>query len=132
VEFPVQVSKTTRKPHYMTASEQERILFFAPVYLRNAVAILVETGLRPYKELMPMQKSQVDLQNRLVYIRDSKTSGGVGELPLTDEACEAFRTQMEARRGAVLLALRIAAHLRHEAERRRGSGSLRHADVAAG
>ena len=41
----------------MTASEQERIEFFSPNYLRNAIRILVETGLRPYRELTPMKKS---------------------------------------------------------------------------
>ncbi|MGD0620033.1 MAG: hypothetical protein ABSB67_20510 [Bryobacteraceae bacterium] len=35
VEFPVSVAKSTRKPHYMTASEQAKIEFSAPAYLRN-------------------------------------------------------------------------------------------------
>jgi hypothetical protein len=33
----------------MTASEQKRIDFLAPDYLRNAVVILTEMELRPYK-----------------------------------------------------------------------------------
>lgn len=73
VEFPARLSGTTRKPHYMTASEQERIEFFAPSYLRNVVIIMAEMGLRPYKELLCMQKSQVDLENDGVHIPDSKT-----------------------------------------------------------
>jgi hypothetical protein len=56
VEFPVAVSKTTRKPHYMTATEQKRIEFFAPNHLKHAIVIISEMGLRPYKELMPMEK----------------------------------------------------------------------------
>ena len=72
IEFPVSVAKTTRKPHYMTASQQERIEFFAPSYLRHAVVIISEMGVRPYKELMPVRKTQVDLDNRLVHIPDSK------------------------------------------------------------
>jgi hypothetical protein len=39
------VKDSVRKPHYMTASEQRRIEFFAPAYLRHAVTILVEMGL---------------------------------------------------------------------------------------
>jgi len=46
VEFPVSVSQSTRKPHYMSASEQTRIELLAPNYLKSAVTILVETGLR--------------------------------------------------------------------------------------
>ena len=74
VEFPIQLRNATRKPHYMTASEQQRIEFSAPDYLRNAIVILAETGLRPYKELMPMKKLQVDMGNRVVYIPDSQDS----------------------------------------------------------
>ena len=62
VEFPIQLRNATRKPHYMTASEQQRIEFSAPDYLRNAIVILAETGLRPYKELMPMKKLQLDME----------------------------------------------------------------------
>ena len=32
IEFPVSIVRSTRKPHYMTATEQERIEFFAPSY----------------------------------------------------------------------------------------------------
>jgi integrase len=81
VEFPVSVTKSTRKPPYMTASEQERIEFCAPSYLRHAVVIIWEMGLRPYKELMTMRKSQIDLHNRLVHISESKTPNGEGTCP---------------------------------------------------
>ena len=96
VEFPIQLRNATRKPHYMTASEQQRIEFSAPDYLRNAIVILAETGLRPYKELMPMKKLQVDMENRVVYIPDSKTPNGVGETPISDLAYRAFQAQIEA------------------------------------
>lgn len=95
VEFPVPLAQTTRKPRYMTASEQRRTEFFAPDYLRDAVVILSEMGLRPYKELMPMQKSQVDLQNRVVNIPDSKTVNGVGDMPMTEPAYDAFKRRLE-------------------------------------
>lgn len=73
VEFPVSVKNSTRKPHYMTFSEQERIELVAPSYLRHVIVIMVEMGLRPYRELLPMLKSNIDLGNRLVHISDSKT-----------------------------------------------------------
>ena len=49
VEFPVKV-KGLFRPHYMTWSEQQRIEFQAPEYLRNIIRIISETGLRVYKE----------------------------------------------------------------------------------
>jgi len=95
VEFPASVSRTTRKPHYMAASEQERIEFLAPKYLRNAIVIISEMGLRPYKELMPMKKPQVDLENMLVHIPESKTPSGVGDMPMTEVARQAFKAQID-------------------------------------
>jgi integrase len=50
--------------------------------------------LRIYKELTFMKKNQVDLQNAVVWIPDSKTPNGIAEVPLTSLAIEAFKTQM--------------------------------------
>jgi len=95
VEFPVRV-KGLFRPHYMTWSEQETIERAAPQYLRNVIRIIVETGLRVYKELALMKVQDVDLDNAIVWIPDSKTESGVGEVPLTEIAVEAFRNQLEA------------------------------------
>lgn len=94
VEFPV-ILKGLFRPHYMTWSEQQVIESHAPMYLRNVIRILTETGLRVYKELAPMRKDQVDLVNKLVFISDSKTPTGVAEVPLTDIAVDAFQSQLE-------------------------------------
>jgi len=103
VEFPVSVGKTTRKPHYMAATEQERIEFAAPSYLKHVVVIISEMGLRPYKELMPMRKDQVDLENHVVHIPDSKTPNGEGDMPMTDLAWQAFKEQIEETPGSEYL-----------------------------
>jgi len=94
VEFPV-ILKSLFRPHYMTWSEQQTIELHAPLYLRNIVRVITETGLRVYKELACLRKDQVDLVNKLVVIEDSKTPTGVAEVPLTDIAVQAFRSQME-------------------------------------
>ena len=95
VEFPVAV-KGLFRPHYVSWSEQQRIEAAAPRYLRNVVRIITETGLRIYKELAPMKKDHVDLENMVVWIPDSKTPNGVAEVPLTDLAVEALREQMQS------------------------------------
>jgi len=84
-EFPVAV-KGLFRPHYLTWSEQQRIESHGPQYLRNIIRIITETGLRVYKELTPMRKNQVDLQNAVVWIPDSKTPNGIAEVPLTSLA----------------------------------------------
>ena len=93
VEFPARVDGLFR-PHYMAWSEQKKIEFSAPGYLRNVIRIVTETGLRIYKELTPMKKEQLDLGNGTVWIPDSKTPNGVAEVPLTEIAVEAFRSQL--------------------------------------
>ena len=93
VEFPVAV-KGLFRPHYVTWSEQQRIEFHGPEYMKNALRIITETGLRVYKELTPMKKDQVDLPNAVVWIPDSKTPNGTAEVPLTPLAVAAFRRQM--------------------------------------
>jgi integrase len=95
VEFPVSVKKSTRKPHYMSATEQAKIEIVAPSYVRNIVVIISELGLRYKKELLPMKKEQVDLENAVVHIADSKTANGIGDMPLTPQASEAFKRQIE-------------------------------------
>jgi hypothetical protein len=73
----VRYGRTSKLP---SPSEQQRIGFQDPDYLRNIVRIITETGLRVYKELMPMQKEQVDLNNAVVWIPDSKTPNGIAEV----------------------------------------------------
>jgi integrase len=93
VEFPARVDGLFR-PHYMTWSEQQKIELAAPEYLCNVIRIITEAGLRVYKELAPMKKEQVDLENRMVWIPDSKTPNGVAEVPLTEIAVKVFLSQM--------------------------------------
>jgi integrase len=93
VDFPVAV-KGLFRPHYITWSEQQRIESHGPQYLRNVVRIITETELRIYKELTPMRKDQVDLQNAVVWIPDSKTANHIAGVPHTTIAIEAFKNQM--------------------------------------
>src|SRR6185437_12744154 len=88
---------------YVTWSEQQMIEFHAPQYLRNVVRIITETGLRVYKELTPMKKDQVDLENAVVWIPDSKTPNGVAEVPLTSLAVRAFQDQLRVAGPSVYL-----------------------------
>ena len=96
VEFPVSVSTSIRKPHYMTAAEQAQIKLSAPRLSQECdQGTLAEMGLRPFKELMPMKREQVDLENSVVHITDSKTPTGIGDMPMTALACEGFKAQIE-------------------------------------
>jgi hypothetical protein len=84
----------------MTASEQMKIEFAAPNYLRNIIVILSEMGLRYKKELLPMKKTQVDLENAIVHIADSKTANGIGDMLMTPLSRDAFQRQIEETPGS--------------------------------
>jgi len=56
-----------------------------------------------------MKKSQLDLENLLVYIPDSKTPNGVGDMPMTDLAYQAFKSQIEETPGCEYLFPRLSA-----------------------
>jgi integrase len=58
------------------------------------LVIITETGLRVYKELLPMKKEQVDFVNAVVWIPDSKMPNVISELALTTLAPESFRNQI--------------------------------------
>jgi hypothetical protein len=54
-----------------------------------------------------MKKEQVDVKNAVVWIPDSKTSNGVAEVPLTEQAVKAFEDQITlAKDGRVSLSKR--------------------------
>jgi len=73
-------------------------------------------------------KSQVDAENRLVHIPDSKTLNGEGDMPMTDADTERNRAShyeleerlegdvAESRRG-ILSTVRAAAYVRHATQR---------------
>ena len=44
---------------------------------------------------MPMRKDQVELENRLVHIPDSKTPNGEGDVPMAEVALAAFKDRMD-------------------------------------
>ena len=94
VELPGSLAVGMGRPYILPRLEQGRIEFVASSYLRHVVIIMTEIGLRPYKELLPMRREQVDLENRIVYIPDLKTESGVAEMPMTERVAEAFRERL--------------------------------------
>jgi len=50
-----------------------------------------------------MQKGQVDLENGIVHIADSKTVNGIGDMPMTPDARDAFLRQIEETPGSEYL-----------------------------
>jgi integrase len=66
-----------------TLEEEQRLLAVAKGYLKPLILLLVDTGLRVGKEALPIRWSDLDLDNGLVYVRQSKTKAGIRCLPMT-------------------------------------------------
>ena len=66
-----------------TVEEEQRLLAVAKGYLRPLILLLVDTGLRVGKEALPIQWTDLDLENGVVCVRQSKTKAGIRYLPMT-------------------------------------------------
>ena len=76
----------------LTVEEELRILDAAPVYLRVAIILLVQTGGRTYSECFSLRWSQVDLENRLIRLTNNvKTPGSAEPIPLSQYACDVLQ-----------------------------------------
>jgi hypothetical protein len=80
-------------PHDVSWSEQQPIETAAPSCSGDVVRVIREIGTSDLTERTPMKKDQVDLENKVVWIPDSKTPDGIADVPLTDLAVEAPRDQ---------------------------------------
>jgi integrase len=68
-------------PAHVTWPEQLRIESHGSNYLPNVVRIMIETGLRIYKELLPVRKEDVDFGQRSRLDTRLKDPNGIAEVP---------------------------------------------------
>jgi len=68
----------------------------APQLLRTLIALLAETGLRVGKEALPLKWQDVDLQEGVLYVRQSKTPAGRRAVPMTNHCLSTLRDWAKA------------------------------------
>jgi len=66
-----------------TLEEEQRLLAVAKGYLKPLILLLVDTGLRVGKEALSIRWNDLNLENGLLYVRQSKTKAGIRCLPMT-------------------------------------------------
>ena len=70
--------------HLLTLEEEQRILENAPPYLRVAIVLLAQTGVRTYSEGFSLRWDQVDLDRKVIFPGGAtKTEGSSEPIPLT-------------------------------------------------
>ena len=80
--------------------------------LRDIVVLVRDTGMRNKKELFCARIEDIDWNNRVFFIPDSKTDNGRRFVPLSDRALELLKARCEDRReGWIFTAFSASGHL---------------------
>ncbi len=66
-----------------TLDEEQRLLAVAKGYLRPLILLLLDTGLRPNAEALPLRWQDVDFDRGMISVISSKTLAGLRTLPMT-------------------------------------------------
>lgn len=66
-----------------TVEEEQRLLAVATGYLRPLLMLLLDTGLRPNAEALPLKWSDMDIEGGMITVVSSKTRAGVRTVPMT-------------------------------------------------
>jgi integrase len=66
-----------------TVEEEQRLLAVATGYLRPLLMLLLDTGLRPNAEALPLKWSDVDFEREMITVIASKTPAGLRTVPMT-------------------------------------------------
>jgi integrase len=78
--------RTRRQAKPLSYEEEKRLLAVSDPLLRILVLVLIETGLRPKKEALPLRWADVDLNSdpASICVRDSKSPAGIRRVWLTE------------------------------------------------
>jgi integrase len=93
----LQEAHERREAKPFSVEEEERLLSACEPLLEIFIIVLIETGLRPKKEALPLEWADVELDgpNPSIHVRKSKTRAGVRRVLLTDFCTSALRRWRE-------------------------------------
>jgi integrase len=86
---------TRRQAIVLSFADQNRLEIVAPPLLRTLIVLLTETGLRVRKEALPLKWEDVDLQEGVLYVRQSKTPAGKRVVPMTAHCLSMLKEWMK-------------------------------------
>lgn len=83
-----------RQARILTFEEERRLMSTIPPNsnLRPLLVLLIETGLRVFREALPLKWEDIDFQNHVLHVRSSKTEAGERLVPLS-QYCESTLLQ---------------------------------------
>jgi integrase len=80
----IKLAKEIGRSLLLDEEAERKILPFCGPLLRDIIILLRDTGMRPKKELFPMRIENLDCNNRMIFIPDSKTPTGRRYIPMSD------------------------------------------------
>lgn len=90
-----------RQARILTFDQEQRLLAAIPPesYMRPLLILLIETGLRVFREALPLKWEDIDFENHVLRVRSSKTAAGERIVPLS-HFCESALLQWHQVQGA--------------------------------
>ena len=84
--------KTRIQARPFSVDEETRLLAVAKGYLKPLLILLLDTGLRPNAEALPLKWKNVDFEHGMITVIASKTPAGLRSVPMTSRLkAELFR-----------------------------------------
>jgi integrase len=83
VEVDFLKQRHVRTPHIVTFEEEDKRLAVAPPLIRALVVLILETGMRSYREALALMWEAIDFANNSIRVKESKTRAGVRNIPIS-------------------------------------------------
>ncbi len=77
----IKLAKEIGRSMLLNEEAERKLLPFCGPLLRDIIVLLRDTGMRPKKELFPMRVENLDWNNRVIFVPDSKTPTGRRYIP---------------------------------------------------
>jgi integrase len=92
-------SKRRKPPRTISFAEEEKILMCCDFRLRTLVVVLLDTGMRVGIEALPLKWSDVDFEEAIITVVQSKTAAGLRALPMSTFVKSELQKWFTATRG---------------------------------
>lgn len=108
----IKLAKELGRNLLLNDEAERKLLPFCGPLLRDIIVLLRDTGMRPKKELFPMRIENLDWNNRVIFVPDSKTPTGRRYIPLSDRVVDLLMVRCANRRdGWVFPANSVSGHI---------------------
>lgn len=84
----IKLAKELGRNLLLNDEAERKLLPFCGPLLRDIIVLLRDTGMRPKKELFPMRIENLDWNNRVIFVPDSKTPTGRRYIPMSDRVID--------------------------------------------